>query len=58
MSERIVKQDLLPDGIRQTFESGRQRVIPYHIDESGAQYAELFPNASALRHPPTPDSGA
>lgn len=40
---KIVRQELLPEGIRQTFESGEQRTIPYQRDGNGEEYAELFP---------------
>lgn len=40
---RIVRQELLPEGIRQTLENGEQRMIPYPRNEEGEEYADLFP---------------
>lgn len=45
---RIVWQQLLPDGILTTFENGEKKLLPYLIDEHGQEYADIDPNREIL----------
>jgi len=43
----IIKQELKPNCIIQTLDSGLKKIVPYLTDSSGKEYVELFPNKLA-----------
>jgi len=45
LNERIIIEDLTPEGIVVTYESGKKELIPYPVDEeTGEKYVDLNPN--------------
>ena len=50
-SGRIVLQELLPEGVKTVFESGRVVLLDYLIDpETGEKYIDLDPNREIFQY--------
>uniref|UniRef100_A0AB74UPI9 Uncharacterized protein n=1 Tax=Klebsiella phage Hope TaxID=3350564 RepID=A0AB74UPI9_9CAUD len=44
MKVKIVLQELEEEGVLTTYSNGHVEMLPYLIDENGAEYVEMFPN--------------